>query len=74
MLLYEMITYDKLFMCYEFHVYVLLFMELRFYEWQSKFLWNVFNVSYQPSDLREVMFWPKGTHEDKYETVGDIRG
>ncbi|KAL5574614.1 hypothetical protein UlMin_016313 [Ulmus minor] len=32
-----------------------------------------FKVSYQPSDIREVMFRPKGTHEDKYETVGDIR-
>ena len=37
------------------------FMELRFYEWQSKFLWQVFKVSYQSSDLREVMFRLKGT-------------
>jgi hypothetical protein len=29
-------------------------------------------VSYQPSDLREVMFRLKGTYDCKYETVGDI--
>ena len=48
------------------------FMELRFYEWQSKFLWQVFKVSYQSSDLREVMFRLKGTYDGKYETMGDI--
>ena len=30
-------------------------------------------MSYQPSDLREVMFRLKGTYDGKYETEGDIR-
>ena len=42
------------------------------YEWQNKFLWQVFKVSYQSSDLREVMFRLKGTYDGKYETMGDI--
>ena len=33
---------------------------------------QVFKLSYQPSDLREVMFGLKGTYDCKYETVGDI--
>ena len=53
--------------CYELHIYELLFMELRFYKWQSKFFWKVFKVSYQLSDLREVMFRLKGTYDGKYE-------
>ena len=54
-----------------------LFMELCFMEICLRMIKQVFitifKVSYQPSDLREVMFRPKGTHDGKYETMGDIR-
>ena len=48
-----------------------LFMEIRLRMTKQVFITN-FKVSYQPSDLREVMFWLKGTYDCKYETVGDI--
>ena len=54
-----------------------LFMELCFMEICLRMTKQVFitsfKVSYQPSDLREVMFRPKGTHDGKYENMGDIR-
>ena len=55
-----------------------LFMELCFMQiclrmTKQVFITSFFKVSYQPSDLREVMFWPKGTHDGKYENMGDIR-
>ena len=52
--------------------------ELPFYGtmflWMTKqvFITIFFKVSYQPSNLREVMFRLKGTYDCKYETVGDI--
>ena len=53
-----------------------LFMELCFMEICLRMTKQVFitsfKVSYQPSDLREVMFRPKGTHDGKYENMGDI--
>ena len=75
-------------MCYEFHVYEFPFMEIRllmnflFMElcfmqiclrMTKQVFITSFKVSYQPSDLREVMFRPKGTHDGKYENMGDIR-
>ena len=57
---------------YELPFYGTMFLWKCVYEWQNKFLWQVFKVSYQPSDLREVMFRLKGTYDCKYETVGDI--
>ena len=49
-----------------------LFMELCLRMTKQVFITS-FKVSYQPSDLREVMFQLKGTYDGKYETVGDIR-
>ncbi|KAL5565158.1 hypothetical protein UlMin_028322 [Ulmus minor] len=50
-----------------------LFMELCFMEICLRMTKQVFitsfKVSYQPSDLREVMFRPKGTHDGKYEMM-----
>ena len=48
------------------------FMEIRLRMTKQVFITS-FKVSYQPSDLREVMFWLKGTYDSKYETMGDIR-
>ena len=47
------------------------FMEIRLRMTKQVFITS-FKVSYQPSDLREVMFRLKGTYDCKYETVGDI--
>ena len=47
-------------------------MEIRLRMTKQVFITS-FKVSYQPSDLREVMFRLKGTYDGKYETVGDIR-
>ena len=58
---------------YELPFYGTMFLWNYVYEWQNKFLKQVFKVSYQSSDLREVMFRLKGTYDGKYETVGDIR-
>ena len=48
------------------------FMEIRLQMTKQVFMTS-FKVSYQPSDLREVMFRLKGTYDGKYETEGDIR-
>ena len=58
---------------YELPFYGTMFLWKYVYKWQNKFLWQVFKVSYQPSDLREVIFRLKGTYDCKYETMGDIR-
>ena len=54
-----------------------LFMELCFYgntfTNDKQVFITSFKVSYQPSDLREVMFRLKGTYDSKYEIAGDIR-
>ena len=47
------------------------FIEIRLRMTKQVFITS-FKVSYQPSDLREVMFWLKGTYDCKYETVGDF--
>ena len=54
-----------------------LFMELCFMQICLRMTKQVFitsfKVLYQPSYLREVMFRPKGTHDGKFENMGDIR-
>ena len=67
----ELCFYGNMF-TYELPFYGTMFLWKYVYKWQNKFLWQVFKVSYQPSDLREVMFRLKGTYDCKYETVGDI--
>jgi len=74
---YEFHVYEFSFMelCFFIEICLLmnfLFMELCFMELCLRMTKQVFKVSYQPSDLREVMFRPKGTYDCKYETVGDI--
>ena len=51
----------------------LCFMQICLRMTKQVFMTSFFKVSYQPSDLREVMFRPKGTHDGKYENMGDIR-
>ena len=52
--------------------YRTMFYGITFTNDKTSFYNKFFKVSYQPSDLREVMFRLKGTYDCKYETVGDI--
>ncbi len=67
----ELCFYGNMF-TYELSFYgTMFFMEIRLRMTKQVFITS-FKVSYQPSDLREVMFRLKGTYDGKYETVGDI--